>query len=169
MKHTSSKKGFTLIELLVVIAIIGLLSSIVLASLTSVKAKARNAKRFQMANEYVKALELYRATNNIYPSGANNTYACIGFSPSESCYAETYFGNTSLNSDLNTYIPGPPANTDSALSSSGYNYNGTIYKCHADGCSKYILKWSMEGIDTRCAGGIAVTQGGNTACTINSN
>ena len=59
-------KGFTLIELLVVIAIIGILSSVVLASLNSARQKSRDAKRISDVKQLQLALELYFDSNNAY-------------------------------------------------------------------------------------------------------
>lgn len=61
-------KGFTLIELLVVIAIIGLLSSVVLASLNSARAKGRDARRVSDLQEISKALEFYYDKYGYYPT-----------------------------------------------------------------------------------------------------
>ena len=63
------KKGFTLIELLVVIAIIGILSSVVVVSLNSARAKARDAKREADVQMVSKALALYFDSNGSYPAG----------------------------------------------------------------------------------------------------
>ena len=60
--------GFTLIELLVVIAIIGLLSSVVFASLNSARGKARDAKRMADLREIQKAIEFYYDDNGRYPT-----------------------------------------------------------------------------------------------------
>lgn len=54
-----NKKGFTLIELLVVIAIIGILASVVLASLNSARRKSRDARRISDIKQLQLALELY--------------------------------------------------------------------------------------------------------------
>ncbi len=64
------KKGFTLIELLVVIAIIGILSSVVLASLNTARGKGADAA--------VKAnLNNIRAQAELYYDNNANSYASV--------------------------------------------------------------------------------------------
>lgn len=71
LKQNSDTRGFTLIELLVVIAIIGMLSSVILASLNNARAKARDAKRTASIRQIQTALELYYDTNGYYVSSAD--------------------------------------------------------------------------------------------------
>ena len=59
--------GFTLIELLVVISIIGVLSSVVLASLNSARTKARDASRTSSIRQVQLAIEMYYDANGKYP------------------------------------------------------------------------------------------------------
>jgi len=61
-------KGFTLIELLVVIAIIGILSSVVLASLNSARKKGRDGRRIADLKQLQLALELSYDANGTYPA-----------------------------------------------------------------------------------------------------
>lgn len=62
------QKGFTLIELLVVISIIGLLAAVVLVSLNSARAKARDAKRVSDFHQISTALELFYDAEGRYPT-----------------------------------------------------------------------------------------------------
>ena len=68
MNKSSFKKGFTLIELLVVVAIIGILASVVLASLNTARTKGKDASaKASMAAMKAEAELSVDATGN-YPA-----------------------------------------------------------------------------------------------------
>jgi prepilin-type N-terminal cleavage/methylation domain-containing protein len=66
--HMKTKRGFTLIELLVVIAIIGILSSVVLASLNTARLKSRDTRRIADLKQLQLALALFYDANTAYPA-----------------------------------------------------------------------------------------------------
>jgi type II secretion system protein G len=77
MNYSNKNRGFTLIELLVVIAIIGILSSVVLASLNTARTKARDTQRIASIKQVQNALEMYYSDNGFYPSSADVAFPGI--------------------------------------------------------------------------------------------
>ncbi len=86
-RKSSGVSAFTLIELLVVIAIIGLLSSIVFASLKSARAKARDARRMQDLQQLERAMLMYYDKHGYYPGevycgdSSKGVFSCGGSVP----------------------------------------------------------------------------------------
>lgn len=73
IKRSLTTKAFTLIELLVVISIIGMLSSVVLVSVNSARAKGVDTSRVQAVTQVRNALELYASNNGgKYPFSTGN-------------------------------------------------------------------------------------------------
>lgn len=91
-KKRQANKGFTLIELLVVVAIIGLLSSVVMASLNSARAKAKDAAVRMGVRELAKLFELeYNDTGSYLGLNTNScSWVTISSSNCNSFFTGTY-------------------------------------------------------------------------------
>jgi prepilin-type N-terminal cleavage/methylation domain-containing protein len=131
-KRSPSLMGFTLIELLVVISIISLLSSVVFASLSDAREKARYAANQQMDGSFNRALAqglvgewLFDGDTLVDSSGNNNNGSGVN-SPTFS--GETPFGNgSSLNlNGSNQYVSLPalvPSSGVCNMTLSAWSYN----------------------------------------------
>lgn len=131
MRIHKSEKGFTLIELLVVIAIIGILSSVVLASMNSARKKARDARRQADLKSLQLALESYYDTNSAYPSGTGTTTLSvltptyISVIPVDPSATQTYYysGTSSaycIGANLEGTVPTPSNTCPSTVSTSTF-------------------------------------------------
>ncbi len=135
LHHCLSKKncaqcaqGFTIIELLVVISIIGLLATIVLATLNPARAKARDAARELQVQQIHNAVQLYMAETGHSPTLQST---CDGSLPGTSladCIATSYDNSngrwSQFMADLAPYMSSLPATCTSSCSSS---YAGFVY------------------------------------------
>lgn len=120
-------KGFTLIELLVVVAIIGILSSVVLASLNSARAKARDTRRKEDMYQIRTALEVYYADNGSYPLPFPGWWGGVSTGSCGPGNSTSYIAGLTP-----TYIPVLPVDPSNPApaSCSGYLYasDGISYK-----------------------------------------
>lgn len=169
------RKGFTLIELLVVIAIIALLSTVVLVSIQTAREKANSTARSQLALQYKRALELYYNDKGYYPYVASGH--CLGAdNVSDQCYGPWYSENATLNSELASYIPGPPASKQSFIVNwfgTNFDMRGIIYFCtnavnNNTECRAFRINWVQYGMGA-CAGGVSTSNmEGHRICQITS-
>ena len=148
--------GFTLIELLVVVSIIGLFSSVVMASLNSVRREARNTFRNKVVDEYTKALYLYYDTNGEFPDPMDGSggspitgYSCLAEISSTCSWAGYSIpANIVLNNKLSQYIKvGEPL---LSVNSGGSSYQGPLYSCRTSPpvCTGERILWMLEEIQT---------------------
>jgi type II secretion system protein G len=136
MKHQS--KGFTLIELLVVVAIIGILATVVLSSLNTARARARDAKRLADVKTIQTALEMYANDNG-------GRYPTTGWQGS---HTATW---ANLESILGTTLPVDPINTSTSTHPRSADAGNFVYSYlgidNSNFCfgRAYMLVFNLEG------------------------
>lgn len=122
IKTIKQTKGFTLIELLVVIAIIGLLSSVVLASLSTAREKARDARRLSDIDQIQVALENYYDAHNFYPPNTENDAGGWDTTACDTNANGKYFIEQLETEGYMTKVPQDPIFTYNGSCSRGYKY-----------------------------------------------
>lgn len=170
-------RGFTLIELLVVIAIIGLLSTVVLSSLSSARDKAKNARTIVQIKEYTDAMQAYFIDHDSYPLGASQTGVyCLGTGPCID-YSATHNEDPTISAALLQYMGSRPVVNDELIQvelyGSVFNFKGIYYHCNvfdvAGHCTEVLISWAVHGSSPSGCGNtgefIPDTDGINTVCT----
>lgn len=135
----NKERGFTLIELLVVIAIIGILSSVVLASLNTARGKANDAKRLSDMHTIQTALEIYFNSHNAYPT--SNYSGCGGWESTGSDLSNNNFVSALVaDGDTPKGIKDPASGWENTCGNYAYyRYDAGSYGCDASKGPYYVL------------------------------
>ena len=156
-----NKKGFTLIELLVVIAIIGILASVVLASLNSVRAKGADAAIKANMNGMRAQAEIYYDNNSSsYGAQATTTAAAAAACGTAGIFSDTNITNATKGattaSGASVSVAGTGAMAAVCGSSATYWQAAVVLK------SDTTKAWCVDS--TGKAGQIAVPAGTTFSC-----
>lgn len=151
MQKITKEKGFTLIELLVVIGIIVILSTFVMASISSARIKGRDARRLADIKAIQTALENFFDSCVLgYPNNPSGLSLTVS-SPAWGDGAANCGGNTAL---MSTFLPQTPVNVSPANGTPDYAYRSI------NGRANYQITFGLEMPSGSLSAGTHTASGG---------
>ena len=173
-RQKNRNTGFTLIELLVVISLIGLLSSVVFASVSSARLKALQLQKFLEIRAYISAVKTYAIDNGSFPIQNQVSGTCLGRKDGETCpILNPNTGETLFYNIIKPYISSMPRGSDNmtfyGVDLSGYKYACSDFPIINNRCLSINMSFVVPGVLTSCMpdiNGIAMNDGQNTFCRI---
>jgi|SRR3989344_3147109 len=128
IKIFNSRKGFSLVELLIVITIIGILSTIVLSSLSNSRSKAYDTKVKEQLSSFRTSAEIY------FTNQSPTSYAPVVNSCTNGIFADLQDVNASPGLYLTVANLPPNTQVVCSASDSAYAVKATLYSGNAYWC-----------------------------------
>ncbi len=145
-KIFKSTKGFSLVELLIVITIIGLLSTIVLNSLSTSREKAYDSKIKQQLNSFRTAAEIYYSNQEptSYGTAAGCNSGLFNDVGAENGTPAIYLSTLPNNAQVTCQSNGPAYAVKALL------YSGENHWCVDSRGSSRMIEGTISGPSTFC-------------------
>lgn len=154
----SKNRGFTIVELLIVIVVIGILAGLTVLGFSNVQKRAVDAARISDMQTIMKALQMYKETNGMFPTHGPSGNAW-GWEVSTTGTGPTTFLDALSNQKIISKVPVDPVNKGSASGTGVSEFlapdvnNPTVYEyfyyrgaAGTNGCDAAWGDWYVLGI-----------------------
>lgn len=125
-------------ELLIVIVVIGILAAITIVAYNGVQGKARDTQRVSDIKGIIKAIELYKASNGVYPAKVATPNASGWEVSTDGNNTATNFLSILVSSNVVRKVPVDPKNTGTVINPANdgdtYEYFYSTYTAGSYGC-----------------------------------